>query len=616
MKPTIFKYLKNKRLTDIDLVNKLFISAYLRHHRLIPIRNSILIGCYIKEGSKYDALLNELILQLDLCGCQYSLEDLNKLFEFVLSPEDRKITGAIYTPEYIRDRIVDEVFAGYVGDLNKVRAADIACGCGGFLLTVATYLLKKTKKKVREIIQENIFGLDIQSYSVERTKLLLSLFALERGEDEELSFNLWEGDALCFDFSMMGDLDVIVGNPPYVRARNMSDESRQLLKKWPVCASGNSDLYIPFFQIAVENLKERGRVGFITMNSFLTSLNGRALRNYFSEKSYQIAIVDFRGIQLFPGNNTYTCLFFLRKTKSRDISYCVNDSKKLPSKFKFRLFPYSELENKSGWKLNQHDVVHGQEKIGIPLGEFCASRHGIATLSNKTYVFKPATELDNFFIFIKNEKEIKIEKGICRRIVNSNKLNSGARIADVIEYVIFPYRRNNKGFIELIPEGEMRDCFPLTYEYLKESFEVLKRRDKGKTDDYPAWYAFGRTQSLQMPRYKLFFPKIADKPINCELVDDQELLLYNGMAFVSDDIVTVKILKAILESELFWRYVVLNSKPYSSGYYSLTGNNIKHFGIPIFNEKEICQLLKLKNRRTINNWLRSFYNLKNEEITD
>lgn len=609
MKPTIFTYLKNKRLTDINLVNKLFISAYLRHHRLIAKKNPILIGCYIDEGSTYDILLTEFIKQLDSCGCQYSLEDLNKLFEFVLSPEDRKINGAIYTPEYIRECIVEEVFADFVGDFNNVRVADIACGCGGFLLTVVAYLLKRTGKSVKEIIRENIYGLDIQDYSIERTKLLLSLFALERGEDEELSFNLWRGDALCFDFSNMRDLDIIVGNPPYVRTRNMSIESRKLLKKWSVCASGNSDLYIPFFQIAVENLKEKGKVGFITMNSFLTSLNGRALRNYFSEKSYQIAIVDFRGIQIFPGNRTYTCLFFLRKIVSTNISYCVNDSKKLPSQFKFRLLPYSELDNKSGWKLNQHDVVYGQEKIGIPLGEFCASRHGIATLSNKTYVFKPVTEFGNFYFFIKNKKEIKVEKGICRRIVNSNKLNSGARIADVIEYVIFPYKRNNKGCIELISEGEMRDCFPYAYKYLKESFEVLMRRDGGKTENYPAWYAFGRTQSLQMPRYKLFFPKMADKPINCELVDDSELLLYNGMAFVSDDIVTVKILRAILESDIFWRYVVLNSKPYSSGYYSLTGTNIKHFGIPIFNEKEISQLLKLKNRRSINNWLKSFYEL-------
>ena len=79
----------------------------------------------------------------------------------------------------------------------------------------------------------------------------------------------------------------------------------------------------------------------------------------------------------------------------------------------------------------------------------------------------------------------------------------------------------------------------------------MAQRDKGRTEKYPAWYAYGRTQSLQMPRYKLFFPKIANKVLRCELVDDKDLLLYNGMAFVSDDKTVVMILKAILESNIF-----------------------------------------------------------------
>ena len=40
-----------------------------------------------------------------------------------------------------------------------------------------------------------------------------------------------------------------------------------------------------------------------------------------------------------------------------------------------------------------------------------------------------------------------------------------------------------------------------------------QKRDKGKTSKYPIWYAYGRTQSLVMPRYKLFFPKLANKSL-------------------------------------------------------------------------------------------------------
>jgi type I restriction-modification system DNA methylase subunit len=103
--------------------------------------------------------------------------------------------------------------------------------------------------------------------------LLLSLLALQSGEDiEEFQFNLYQGDSLDFDWTTaindFNGFSIILGNPPYVCARNLDIETKEKLKNWEVCQSGNSDLYIPFFQIAIENLAENGTLGFITMNSF------------------------------------------------------------------------------------------------------------------------------------------------------------------------------------------------------------------------------------------------------------------------------------------------------------------------------------------------------------
>ena len=607
MNPAIFTYLKRKKLSDIRQVNRLFVSAYLRHHKLVPQVNQLLVDTYIDEESQDNALLRDLMYQLDKNECEYSLEDLTELFEFVISPEDRRVTGAVYTPLYIRQRIIKEILTDYDSNLEDVHIADIACGCGGFFLTVVMFLHSQTSRTFQEIIQENILGVDIQDYSIERAKLLMSLLALSFGEDVQLQFNLWTGDTLNFDFSKMGRVDIVVGNPPYVCVRNMSDESRELMKLWSVCASGNSDLYIPFFQIAIEIVRDGGRVGYITMNSFLTSLNGRALRTYFSEKSYRISIVDFRGIQMFRGRSTYTCLFLLWKIKSNEISYCVNESKELMPKFKFSSVLYSLLDNRNGWKLNAFDQTRIQESLGIRLGDFCQSRHGIATLSNKTYVFTPVYETENYFILSKNEHKFKIEKSICRKIVNPNKLNSYTNIDDIVENVIFPYFRNRFGNMEIIPEQVMKSQYPCAYMYLKSCQEELLKRDKGRTENYPTWYAYGRTQSLQMPRYKLFFPKIANKALRCELIDDNDLLLYNGMTFVNDDKSIVMILKAILESNIFWEYVKLNSKPYASGYYSLNGINIKNFGIPVFTEDEKHHFLALDRRCKINKWFESLY---------
>ena len=110
-----------------------------------------------------------------------------------------------------------------------------------------------------------------------------------------------------------------------------------------------------------------------------------------------------------------------------------------------------------------------------------------------------------------------------------------------------------------------------------------------------------------MPSIKLFFPKIANKPLHCALVNAPNLLLYNGMAFVGEDERKMRVLKAILESEIFWNYVTANSKPYSSGYYSLNGANIKNFGIPNFSENDIEELVCLKTKDEIEKWLSHFY---------
>ena len=153
----------------------------------------------------------------------------------------------------------------------------------------------------------------------------------------------------------------------------------------------------------------------------------------------------------------------------------------------------------------------------------------------------------------------------------------------------------------------MKTEYPKTYAYLKSQRETLYARDKGNGEKYPVWYQYGRTQSLTMPRYKLFFPKIADKPLNCILCDDKNLLLYNGMAFVSDNMQTLQILKRIIESTVFWEYITLNSKPYSAGYYALSGINIKNFCIPDFDEKAIMTLLSFNDKNDIDNFLRPYY---------
>ena len=605
----IFPFLKRNLTQDPLLINRIFVSLYIIYNKVSTYNN--IIGRYIinDDDNDYD-LLGQVLNFLEKQEIKkIDLEDMMKLFEFVISPSDRIVTGAIYTPRKIRKRILESCLSNHK-DLSSIRVADIACGCGGFLMDVAKYIHKKTGKSYHHIYRENIFGIDIQSYSIERCKILLNLLAISEGENSELEFNLLNADTLDFHSggwnSAFNDFDVVVGNPPYVCGRNMGNATKEKTKMYDVCNSGSTDLYIPFFQIAVEMLKEDGMMGYITMNTFLKSLNARELRSFFMNSGFDIQIIDFRGHQIFQGKSTYTCLFFLRKTQTGMLHYYCDEKVELKKHVNFSTIRYSMLDADKGWNLNEHKTSNIIESVGVPLAKYCQSRHGIATLSNKTYIFNPIRESGDFFYLEKDNMEYPIEREICKDIVNSNKLNSDKCLNDIKHKVIFPYQIQD-GKAVLIDEDDMRRKFPMTYAYLVSQREILAGRDKGKGGDYPVWYAYGRTQSLVMPAVKMFFPKIANKPLHCVIVNDPNLWLYNGMAFVGDDERKLKVLQKILESSIFWNYVVANSKPYSSGYYSLNGANIKNFGIPKFSENEENELLQLHKKEDIDDWLCRFY---------
>lgn len=606
-----FKYLSQYSTTPKD-VDRLIISAFLEINELKLRKNKLLksysINSKIKE--EYSSLL-EFLSAIYSDTKAFGFEELIELFEFVISPADRIINGAIYTPQKIREFIVEEAFKKIKSINNSIKISDIAMGCGGFLFNASIELKKRTGKTYAEIFRNHIFGIDIQEYSVNRTKLLLSLLALQSGEDiEEFQFNLFQGDSLVFDWTTAIDVfngfSIILGNPPYVCARNLDKETKEKLKDWEVCQSGNSDLYIPFFQIAIENLAENGTLGFITMNSFFKSLNGRALRDYFQRKELAISIIDFGSEQVFKSKNTYTCICFIENKQQQFISYTESKTKQLAVKLSFKKIKYNILDSKKGWNLKDNKTISKIESTGIPFGELYQTRHGIATLKNDIYIFRPVDEDENFF-YLQNGSLYKIEKGICKDIVNSNKLSREVSLNNLKEKLIFPYDQQEKP--KLLDENLIEESFPEAYKYLQNKRKILGERDKGN-GNYENWFAFGRTQSLEKIKNKMFFPKYSDRTPNFIINSDDDLLFYNGLAVVGSSETEMEIIKKIMESNIFWYYIKTTSKPYSSNYYSLNGNYIKNFGVCELTEKERKFLIKETDQDILNEFFEDKYELK------
>lgn len=204
----------------------------------------------------------------------------------------------------------------------------------------------------------------------------------------------------------------------------------------------------------------------------------------------------------------------------------------------------------------------------------------------------------------------QIEKELCTDIVNSNKFTKIESVETILQKVIFPYRYNDQE-IEVIDEKELSSSYPRAYKYLKDKRKILATRDKGK-GKYEKWYAYGRNQSLEKMRYKLFFPHISADIPNFVVNQEEHLLFYNGLALIAENRVELLLMKKLMSSRLFWFYVTKSSKPYGSGYYSLSRNYIKKFGIPEFTDDEIQFIINQDNQEELNDFIDNKYGINTE----
>lgn len=613
MNKEILRYLRNHCSTEPKSVDRLIVSSFLQFNNIKVIENRfiqeyVITEEQIEEYTSFQKFHELVVKKLP----KFDFEVLIEFFEFVVSPADKVITGAIYTPQNIREFIIDEAFLSKKNQYSELMVADIACGCGSFLCDLSKRIKVETHLNYDQIFTRYIYGLDIQEYSVTRSKILLSLLAISEGEDiAKFSFNLFVGDALNFTWTDVvldfKGFSIIVGNPPYVCSRNISESTKQYLSQWEVCSTGHPDLYIPFFQIGLENLHTDGFLGYITMNSFFKSVNGRALRSYFQNRSYKFKIIDFGNSQVFASKSTYTCICFMEKKTSSIIEYAKKDDSNLDNSIPYNQISYAALNPQKGWNLQKQDLIEKIESTGVPFGELYHTRNGIATLKNYIYIFNPIAENDECF-FLQNGKVYEIEKSICKDIINPNKLTTVEDIDSLREKVIFPYYFEDNQ-VKLYDERTLKCNFPKAFKYLKAKRDILSTRDKGN-GNYENWYAFGRNQSLEKIKNKLFFPHITPKTPNYVLSSDENLLFHNGLAVVSDDEVELLFLQKLMSSKLFWFYVEKTSKPYGSGYYSLSRNYIKNFGVCDMTSSEKDYIIQEDDINLVNEFFDNKYGIR------
>lgn len=312
-------------------------------------------------------------------------------------PEVRKAGGVYYTPTYIVDYIVKSTVGKLVEnkspkDIASLKIVDPSCGSGTFLLGAYQFLLdwhlnwyvenepekaeknkaivkvgdsyRLTTAKKKEILLNNIHGVDIDAQAVEVTKLSLLLKVLENASGQlglgmervlpDLGNNIKCGNSLIgfdyfegqlfpkneeririnpFDWKnefrdvfAKGGFNAVIGNPPwaftkyvdwgndtknYIQQKYLSGRAKEVQSR--AKQAGKINLFAVFMLKGLEILRKEGLFSFIIPNNILRTTVYDIVRRQILETYSIKQVVDLKA-GVFEGVTASTVIVTIEST--------------------------------------------------------------------------------------------------------------------------------------------------------------------------------------------------------------------------------------------------------------------------------------------------------------
>ena len=550
---------------------------------------------------------------------EQSLNDLEKIKESLLQEHQivntRKKDGVFYTPKFITEYIVNNTLAKLCRDkkeelklheaikdtkkakekrrdtlheyreyLESLKIVDPACGSGAFLTACFRYLFSEHKWLQKElfkyeaglfdyhdidkqIIEQNLFGVDINGASVGIAKLSLWLQTAKRDRPlSNLMGNIKSANSLTTDWSELfpeimanGGFDCVIGNPPYVRHESIK-ELKPALKEIYSVFTGTADLFVYFYELAQNILKTDGMNGFICSNKFFRAKYGQNLREMILTKTTIKSIVDFNSVKVFEDATVDSTITILQKGYIEDSSFQIslnnydnffNMTQKDLTKDSFSFVTPDELAIKK--KI---------EKVGTPLKEWDIKiNYGIKTGFNEAFIID-GTKKDELIKADNKNKEI---------------IKPLLRGKDIKKY---SYNFADKWLINIHNNPPINiEEYPIIKEHLDKYYDKLaKRSDKGKTP-----YNLRNCAYLdKFEKTKIIYPDIANKLTFT--FDDKGYYFNNTVYFLDTD---SKYIFAILNSKIINYYYGFVSAQLGSKALRAFSVYIKQLPIPKLQNTEL-----------------------------
>ena len=585
----------------------------------------------------------------------------NALTEGHAPLQKRKQDGVFYTPQYITKYIVEntvgrlcsekkdelgiieteyftdqrrqkqtklkllEKLHDYRQWLLQVTILDPACGSGAFLNAALQFLMAEHKQidemeaKVtgssivfqdveNNILENNLYGVDINEESVEIAKLSLWLrTAKPHRKLNSLNQNIKCGNSLISDPAIAGDkafdwqtefpkvfekggFDVVIGNPPYVHLESIIETSNQLEKIGYSTYNKRGDLYCLFVEKGFQIARTDGIVSYIMPNKWLQAGYGKELRTYFLSKRLE-KLIDFGDIQIFAGATTYPCIFIGRNSEpDNQLSVSV-------------------LKAAESHDFNQN--VMNTEEI-FDLSQFTSETWVISSQKEKALLERLSSCHQTLKEFIGGEayrgvltglsEAFLVDANTCQRIVAKDE-RAKERIFPFLQgRNITPYGKPEAAsYLILFEKGwtqreQTFDNETDAWNYLKAEYpsiaewlEPFAEKGRKRTDKGDFWWELRACDYYaQFAKPKIMYQAFQVKP--CFIYDTEGFYSNNSMWLIPTQ---CKSLLAILNSRMGWWLITKFCSQIQNGYQLIW----KYFGnipIPSHRDEEVLSALAEK----------------------
>ena len=556
-----------------------------------------------------------------------------------------------------------DLLDAYLEVLSKLKILDPACGSGAFLIQALKRLLKEhewisvakarinykfrqvevfDKAKVyREILARNLYGVDVNTESVEITKLALWLHTVMPGKPlSSLDDNILCGNSLVDDqiesvvgilseeqrerinpfnyreaFTEVfaaGGFDVIIGNPPYIKMQNMRRIQEEATDFWSNAKkvdgsprfrstqTGSYDIYLPFTEQCIELLNPEGRMGFIQPNVWAVNDYGRGMRELLHETRRMDRWIDFKSYQIFDEAITYTALQFFagKAVKGIKLHFAPNGGDDLANLDweQVEELPYEKLPLSDSWQFMPKSERLILEKLNASCKSLddptitSAIFQGFKTSGDDLYIAENLNQSGEFIFDTTKDEALKENSLLCKL-----ELEIMPSVITGVESKRYETPKTDKSI--LVPylveeqvarplnETELKNKFPMAWSYLSMRSEEFKAREKGKLRNSENWWAYIYPKNLKpMKKKKLLVAGTAPE-LRVSVDSDGKFAFMGGRVYgilpSKDD--NLYFLSGLLNSILLTFIFSRIARPKAGGYFDIESQFLAPLPIPDVN---------------------------------